>query len=126
MVGINRNKRHNNDRLSCIAYKKVQNTNENLQQNKRKIGFLYASIVSDITSEDETMRGSMKLHNDLLTIETSDFVDELEDGDFIEIQNFNTLFLITEKHYVIDYKNTTYMKLNDMSKRTRFSLRGKI
>lgn len=125
MIGINTNKRHNNDRLVCYGYKKETNGTD-LKTSKRKLGVFYSSIVSDITTDTEDIRGVFKKDDNILTIESSDFVDELEDGDFVEIVNFETTFIIESKHYVIDYKNTQYMKLKNMSKRTRFTLRGKI
>lgn len=125
-MGYNIYKRANDERLQCVGKKKINTkTQENLEHNESVVCCFLASIMGEIANEMSNIDSRYKTQNETFYLKTHDNVDELKEGDFIYIKNFDRDFLIVEKYTNINVRNTKYMKLDKMNKTTRFYVRGK-
>ena len=68
----------------------------------------------------------MQTKFDTFTIETYDFVSEINVGDKIYISNFRKSFIVDDKSIIILRKGLIYAKYDRVPKATRFMLRGNL
>lgn len=125
-MGINLHKPKNNHRLKCFKVAKKETNPQDLSFKKSLTCPFYAGLTSNIENNNEEIGSKLKVQYDTFTIETYDFVEEINEGDKIYISNFNEAFIVDTKEYYIFRKGLQFSNYRQMPKATRFTLRGKL
>ena len=125
-MGINVNKVANNHRLFCYRIPKNEEISEELTHSAKHDCPFYAGLVSEIENNPEVIGNSLQTKFDTFTIETYDFVSEINVGDKIYISNFRKSFIVDDKSVIILRKGLIYAKYDRVPKATRFMLRGNL
>lgn len=127
-MSINPNKKKNNHRLVCRGYKYVETKGqENLTYDQKESCYFLGAITSDIGQPTETIGNRLKTEYIEFDIETYDEVSNITQGDIIKIETFGDIaFLIVEKRFILDTRNSEFLPFQAQTKITRFSVRGKL